>query len=347
MKAYTLPRLALLAAGLCTLASAPSLAQQSAGPFVPHRGMQIQTHFTNDLGRDADSIIDIVDVTPELVRLTYASTRGIFISRDILIADRRTASTYVLGYAPRMPALIQGSTSLGISGAVLEQLRTTGNAPLTLIYSDRLDRIDCTLTATAVDVRVPLIIEDRVADIPAVIAQADCGSGQRRGSGVLTFANDVNNPVMIESNLKFSWERRPRTERVTRVAAGLGMHADMEQSLRTLGAYDVYGLHFDFDKAELRRDTAQLVREIALMLKANPGWVLQIAGHTDNIGGSDYNYRLSAARASAVRQALISHGIAPGRLTAIGYGESRPKSDNATFAGRAINRRVEFRRLDR
>lgn len=325
----------------------PASAQPEVGPFVPHRGMTITTHFANDLGRDADSTINIVGVNEDSVRLTYASTRGINVFREILMADRQSAQTYVLGYAPRMPARMEGTTSLGLSAAVLDRLRSTGSAELTLVYSDRLDRIDCLLQATGIDVKVPIIIDDRIADIPTVQATASCGAGARQGTGSLIFANDVNNPLLIESSLSFNWERRTRTERITRVAAGLGMHADMEQSLDTLGAYDVYGLHFDFDKAILRPDTAQLVREIALMLQANPGWVIQIAGHTDSTGGAQYNLRLSSERARAIRQALIARGIAPERLKAVGYGESRPKADNATFAGRAINRRAEFRRLDR
>jgi outer membrane protein OmpA-like peptidoglycan-associated protein len=309
--------------------------------------MQITTHFANDFGRDADSAIVVVAAGSDLVRLNYTSTRGIFTTRDIQMADRRDAQAYVLGYAPRMPTLIAGSTSLGISAAVLDRLRSTGTAPLTLIYSERLDRIACTLRATDVDIRVPMIIEDRVADIPAVRAQVDCAEGARSGSGTMLFVNDVNNPMLIESDLRFSWERRRRTERVTRVAAGLGMHGEMEQSLSTLGTYDVYGLHFDFDKSQLRPTTAQLVGEIAVMLHANANWIIQIAGHTDSLGDAGYNLNLSAARANSVRQALIDRGIAPARLKAAGFGESRPKADNDTFVGRAINRRVEFRRLDR
>ncbi len=337
--------LAALAGVLCLAQSA--LAEPETGPFVPHRGMTITTHFTNDLGRDADSTINIAVVTSDVIRLTYTSTRGIFVSRDILMADRQDARTYVLGYAPRMPTRIDGSTSLGISAAVLDQLRSTGSADLTLIYSERLDRIDCRMRAIGVDVKVPMIIDDRVADIPAVQASIDCDGGDRRGTGNLIFASDVNNPLLIESSIRFNFERRTRTERVTRVAAGFGMHADMEQSLDTLGQYDVYGLHFDFDKAVLRPDTAQLVREIAVMLQANPGWIIQIAGHTDSIGGAQYNMRLSTERARAIRQALIARGIAPERLKAVGFGETRPKADNTTLAGRAINRRAEFRRLDR
>lgn len=331
----------LLAAG------APVGAQPDGGPFVPHRGMTITTHFANDMGRDADATINIVGVTSAALRLTYSSTRGIYVSREVSMADRESARTYVLGYSPRMPTLIEGTTSLGLSAMVLDRLRMAGRAELTLIHSERLDRIDCLLETTGVDIKVPIIIDDRVADIPTVQANASCSTGSRQGVGTLIFASDVNNPLLIESNLKFDWERRRRTERITRVAAGFGMHADMEQSLNALGAYDVYGLHFDFDKAVLRPDTAQLVREIAIMLQANPNWVLQIAGHTDSIGGPPYNMRLSTERAQAVRRALIARGIPPDRLKAIGYGESRPKSDNTSLAGRAINRRVEFRRLDR
>jgi len=329
--------------GLSTVATA----QEYIGPFVPHRGQQITTHFTNDFGRDADSTTTVVGVTSDMVSIDYSSSRGISTRRDILISDRLAAPAYVLGYSPRMPALISGTTSLGISGAVLDQLRSTGNAPLTLVHSENLDQIACTLTALALDVKVPMIVEDRIFDVPTVQARAECGSGDRRGSGQLIFANDVNNPILIESVLNFSWESRPRTERVTRVVAGPGLHRDMEQALNTLGTYDVYGLHFDFDSANLRPDTAELVRDIARMLQANANWVIRIAGHTDAVGGADYNLRLSAGRAESVRRALIEQGIAPSRLETIGFGESQPRADNSTLAGRAINRRVEFRRLDR
>jgi outer membrane protein OmpA-like peptidoglycan-associated protein len=203
------------------------------------------------------------------------------------------------------------------------------------------------LVATALDVRVPLIVEDRILDVPAVQASVNCASGNRTGTGQFVVANDVNNPILIESTLNFSWEQRPRTNRVTRVVAGLGLQAAMRQALDTLGTYDVYGLLFDFDSAQLRPETAQLVREIALMLQQNPNWTILIAGHTDSTGGADHNMRLSEQRAASVKQALVSSGVAAGRLQTVGHGMSKPKADNSTLAGRAINRRVEFRRLDR
>lgn len=338
---------AMLLAFASTLSVGASSAGEYAGPFAPHAGMRITTTFANEFGRDADSVTIVETVSPSKVSVSYSSTRGISVLRDILISDRRNARSYVLGYAPRMPLLIEGTTSLGISQAVLEDLREMGRTDLELVYSDRLDRIACRLQATGIDVKVPVIVEDRIFEVPTIQAQASCGSGSRTGTGQLVFVNDLANPVLIESSLSFSWEHRPRSERITRVVAGLGLHRDMVQSLNTLGYYDVYGLHFDFDTASLRPDTAQLVHEIARMLRENPKWIIQIAGHTDSVGGEAYNMTLSQKRAETIRTALIREGIGANRLVAIGFGMDRPKAENTTLAGRAINRRVEFRRLDR
>jgi outer membrane protein OmpA-like peptidoglycan-associated protein len=340
-------RIVPVAAVFLALSPLGAIAQQSAGPFVLHPGKVITTTFANEFGQDADARTEVTAVTPEAVSVQYSSTRGLFTRRDILVRDRQSARTYVLGYSARMPTVIPGSTSLGLSTAVLQELRTNGRAALTLIHSENLDRIECNLLTTAVDVRVPMIIEDRILDVPAVQARVNCGSGNRTGTGQFVVANDVNNPILIESTLNFSWEQRPRTNRVTRVVAGSGLQAEMRQALDTLGTYDVYGLLFDFDSATLRPETAQLVREIAVMLQQNPNWTILIAGHTDSIGGAEYNLRLSERRAASVKQALISNGVAANRLQSVGHGMSKPKADNSTLAGRAINRRVEFRRLDR
>ena len=339
--------LPVVVSGVWAAIAGGATAQQNAGPFVMHPGKVVTTTFANDFGGDADARTEIMSVTSEVVSLQYSSTRGLFTRRDVLVRDRQSARAYVLGYSSRMPTVIPGSTSLGISSAILQELRTTGRAALTLIHSENLDRIECNLVATAVDVRVPVIIEDRILDVPTVQARVNCGSGNRTGTGQFVVANDVNNPVLIELTLNFSWEQRPRTNRVTRVVAGLGLQAEMRQALDTLGTYDVYGLLFDFDSATLRPETAQLVREIAVMLQQNPNWTILIAGHTDNIGGAEYNMRLSEQRAASVKQALISNGISPNRLQSVGHGMTKPKADNSTLAGRAINRRVEFRRLDR
>ena len=87
-------------------------------------------------------------------------------------------------------------------------------------------------------------------------------------------------------------------------------------------------------------------KEIADAIKTVGGRRFQVAGHTDSKGKDDYNMKLSQERAEAVRNYLISKGIAAERLTAKGYGETKPVADNATEEGRTQNRRVELQRLN-
>jgi outer membrane protein OmpA-like peptidoglycan-associated protein len=77
-------------------------------------------------------------------------------------------------------------------------------------------------------------------------------------------------------------------------------------------------------------------------LEKNPTTNIEIAGHTDNVGSDVDNLKLSQARAQSVVDFLSARGIAPARLTAKGYGESKPLADNATPEGRTLNRRTEF-----
>jgi len=102
------------------------------------------------------------------------------------------------------------------------------------------------------------------------------------------------------------------------------------------------GVNFDFDKASLRQeDIGSLDNDVAT-LKSWGDVNIEVAGHTDSMGSDAYNMKLSQQRAEAVRNFLISRGVAADRLTAKGYGESQPVADNATDEGRFKNRRVEL-----
>jgi outer membrane protein OmpA-like peptidoglycan-associated protein len=102
------------------------------------------------------------------------------------------------------------------------------------------------------------------------------------------------------------------------------------------------GVNFDFDKATLRpEDIAIIDRDVASLDKwGNVN--IEVAGHTDSRGSDAYNMNLSRQRAEAVRDYLISKGIAADRLSAKGYGESQPIAGNATDEDRFQNRRVEL-----
>ena len=99
---------------------------------------------------------------------------------------------------------------------------------------------------------------------------------------------------------------------------------------------------FATGKSKIRRRSFDLLNEVSEVLKSNRTMAVLVEGHTDSVGSSSSNLRLSQRRADAVRNYLIDRGIAPSRLTAIGFGEERPIESNRTKAGREVNRRVEF-----
>jgi outer membrane protein OmpA-like peptidoglycan-associated protein len=100
---------------------------------------------------------------------------------------------------------------------------------------------------------------------------------------------------------------------------------------------------FDFDKATLRSESRMELDRWVKMLKENPTVVLEIEGHTDNIGDTNYNQRLSEKRVKSVAQYLVEQGVASKRLETRGFGERKPIASNKTSEGRQKNRRVEVK----
>jgi len=98
---------------------------------------------------------------------------------------------------------------------------------------------------------------------------------------------------------------------------------------------------FSFNKSELSDDAKTALDAFSDGLKSqNKNVFVEIQGHTDNIGGDDYNLKLGESRAEAVRRYLSTKGIALHRMSVISYGETSPVSDNKNKEGRAQNRRV-------
>ena len=110
---------------------------------------------------------------------------------------------------------------------------------------------------------------------------------------------------------------------------------------------ELEGVYFDFDKATIKPEGKAVLNEAAALLKTHDRVVVEVAGHTDSVGTDSYNQGLSERRANAVKDYLTAQGIKASRLTARGYGESRPVASNDTDEGRAENRRVELIVLDK
>jgi outer membrane protein OmpA-like peptidoglycan-associated protein len=99
---------------------------------------------------------------------------------------------------------------------------------------------------------------------------------------------------------------------------------------------------FDFDSAAVKPAFESTLRKLANVLADYDGNRVQIVGHTDGIGSDAYNQGLSERRALAVAEQLALFGVPRGRLEAVGRGKREPRADNATEAGRQLNRRVEI-----
>jgi outer membrane protein OmpA-like peptidoglycan-associated protein len=99
---------------------------------------------------------------------------------------------------------------------------------------------------------------------------------------------------------------------------------------------------FDTGKFSLRPAAKEKLAKVSGILLAHPGLMLAIEGHTDSVGGDDYNQKLSEHRAESVRDYLVGQGIQTDTATAKGFGKTMPIASNDTAAGRQQNRRVEL-----
>lgn len=125
-----------------------------------------------------------------------------------------------------------------------------------------------------------------------------------------------------------------------RIASGAGMNLIGQKFTGT--KIVTHGINFDVDKATLRPESMGTLNQIKQLMESDPSLKFEIGGYTDNTGNSAHNLTLSQQRADAVKAQLVSMGVASSRLTTKGFGDTNPIADNATAAGKANNRRVEF-----
>jgi outer membrane protein OmpA-like peptidoglycan-associated protein len=106
------------------------------------------------------------------------------------------------------------------------------------------------------------------------------------------------------------------------------------------------GVNFITDSADLTPESKTILDKVAESLQEWREVDVEVGGHTDSEAGASYNEELSQRRAESVRDYLVSKGVASSRLSAKGYGETRPIASNKTPEGRAKNRRVELRKTN-
>ncbi len=276
--------------------------------------------------------------------------------RTICREDLQNAHLYKTGFGDGDPEVFLGTTLFSVSATVLNDLKTKRRATFT--YTQTVDEGDDAAGKTASrrfvhdgftwdewsgellqmepdDTLIPVIVNDQRVELPAVHARGMLGKEPTE----LWIVDDVRNPVTLrfaQPNSKFSLQ-------VVKISFPGGEGPKIEQELKQKGTAEVHGIYFDFGSDQIRSESEPVLKEIAEALTANPAWNLNIEGHTDNIGGDQYNQALSERRAAAVKAALVErHHINASRLATAGFGASRPKESNDTLEGRARNRRVEL-----
>ncbi|MEO6847225.1 MAG: OmpA family protein [Chthoniobacterales bacterium] len=133
-------------------------------------------------------------------------------------------------------------------------------------------------------------------------------------------------------------EIKPMQQRMVTVSA-----QEMAQQIDTNGKVALYGIYFDFNKADVKSESDATLEQIGALLAAQPRLKLLVVGHTDAVGNFETNRTLSQRRAEAVVAALIKrYKIDPKRLFPVGVSFAAPVATNTTEEGRAKNRRVEL-----
>jgi OmpA-OmpF porin, OOP family len=106
-------------------------------------------------------------------------------------------------------------------------------------------------------------------------------------------------------------------------------------------------IFFEFDKWDLLPESCNEINKLYHLIYTNPSVRIKLEGHTDNMGSYDYNLRLSLKRVGSVASYLIRNGISPDRIELAGYSYSYPIASNDTVEGRQLNRRVEFKIIEK
>jgi outer membrane protein OmpA-like peptidoglycan-associated protein len=372
--------------GVLVLLAAAALAHtdQQPAPRIPLRvGLTIVTVVSQRNG-DYESIKRIVALTQDTVHLAYSNEHpkplGLLedepvgpremvkldATRTILRRDLRESHSYLqqFGDPQHVPVLVPGTTAIGVSAAVLQELKTRGSTQLTVYQASvggmppiqeprEPGTVDYRLTGTLSRVEpgsvpMPVIVNGTRVELPAVHAK-----GTLVYPAEFWLLDDLENPLALRYAIErdtltvitidFPGEAPPAAQDQRGARPGAAPLELVGAALSEHCRAEVHGIYFEFNQATIRPESDPVLQEIAEALRRNQSWAIRIEGHTDSIGGVAFNLALSKRRAEAVKDALAKrYGIDAGRLTTEGFGATHPKENNATLAGRARNRRVEL-----
>lgn len=281
-------------------------------------------------------------------------------NRIVLDKDQKSGRIYRVaflvspaGQPARPPELARGTTALGFSMEVLEELRTPGRAECSLAafeqtgfvfsglglpspeYEGFLERVE------PAPVGVPVVVDGLRQWLPAIHAKGVFEGLTGEVEAEFWILDDPENPLALRFAIGDATLLVTRIDRPAAAAA-----SGIERALAGEERVDLPGVYFEFASARLRAESEAAIAEVAEILRRHPDWRVRIAGHTDNVGGSETNLALSRQRAEAVKAAVVARlGGGADRMDTAGFGAGQPRESNETPEGRALNRRVEMQRI--
>jgi outer membrane protein OmpA-like peptidoglycan-associated protein len=291
------------------------------------------------------------------------------VTRTVARQDLKSSHEYRQHFGNSAPERYPGSTAVGLSASVLNELKTKGQSQLSvdaggiigavgnmmsgLLGANSTKELDKSTRLAgmlkrieAAPVPFKVLVNDQSVELPAIHASGQLGEEDAE----FWILDDPENPLSLKWTIgeeKLQVIKLSFPADVTAPAApGTAAAGRIERELEEDGRSAVYGIYFDFASDRIKEESEPVLKEIAAVMTKYPAWTLTVEGHTDNVGTTADNQDLSLRRAAAVRKALgDTYSIPANRLVPAGFGESRPKDTNDTLEGRARNRRVELARI--
>ncbi|MCX4246536.1 OmpA family protein [Paraliomyxa miuraensis] len=168
--------------------------------------------------------------------------------------------------------------------------------------------------------------DDECVDVPGVPEYKGCPIPDTDGDGIL----DPSDKCIEEPETKNGYQDKD------------GCPDEVPQDLGKFTGV-IEGIYFDVDKDSIKKKSAPKLQRALDVFKKYPDVKVEISGHTDSTGNREHNLELSQRRADAVKQWLVDRGVEESRITTRGSGPDEPVDTNDTKAGRAKNRRIEFK----
>ena len=356
-------RIALAAVGLL---GASVVCAEPAVRIPLVEGLRITTAVADAAG-DYESLKSVVSRDGDAAwKLQYSASlpgpegraRSVSSERTVHDADLESATRYRHGFEDNAIEDYPGTTALGASAAVLRALKEGGASAFALVGSDPwlaqalagngpvAELAGALMSNPNVSFKgelqrrsagtLAVLVNEVLRELPILVAAGRLAarSGETMDAE-LRFLDDPANPIAL------AWRIGKAELRVVRIDLPQPP-PDLASRLERQRHVSLPGLYFDFGSAALRPESKAALADIVAVIRTTTG-ALTLQGHTDGVGPAADNLVLSRQRAEAVRAALVALDASlAGRLTAQGFGATRPVADNASLQGRAQNRRVEL-----